>query len=248
MRCVQRVAIESTAQSYLNQQQAKVNGLLDHGKLEGIEQKWKTARKSKNMGKILGTLQSMMGDRQRCMYCLDSHGCDIEHFRPKIQFPKRMFRWRNLLLCCTECGRFKGNRFPMDGRRPMLIDPTKEEPWDHLDFDPITGNITAKFDLQANDFSPKGLHTVSTLQLDRREALAAGYMQTYRKLCIVINRFLQTPIQTDDDLIAELLQEDGHGLLGWCFKGTSQNESVIHQLKIQYPATWQSCCAAFKCR
>lgn len=247
MRRIQRVAIEKTAQTYLDQQQAKTNVLLSHGKLN-IEQKWKTARQSKKMGKVLATLQSMMGERQRCMYCLDSHGCDIEHFRPKAQFPKRMFRWRNLLLCCTECGRFKLDKFPMDGRRPMLIDPTKEEPWDYLDFDPITGNITARFDLQANDFSPKGQRTVSILQLDRREALAAGYVQTYRKLCIVINRFLQTPIQPDDDLIAELLQEDGHGLLGWCFKGAGQNESVIHQLKIQHPLTWQSCCAAFKCR
>lgn len=42
---------------------------------------------------------------------------------------QRMFKWRNLLLCCSECGRLKGNRFPLQGKKPLLIDPTKEQPW-----------------------------------------------------------------------------------------------------------------------
>ncbi len=245
MRRIKRIALDKVAQTYLGRQQTKANAQLNGGTLD-VNSKWKSARQTKTMGKVFTTLQSMMGVRQRCMYCLDSHGCDIEHFRPKAKSPKRMFRWRNLLLCCTECGRFKGSQFPMDGRRPLLIDPTKEEPWDYLDFDPITGNITARFDLQLNDFSAKGQQTVIVLQLDRREALAAGYVQTYRKLRTVINRFLQAPIQTVDDLINDLLHEDGHGLLGWCFKGAGQNEAAFSQLRTLHPAVWQSCCTAFK--
>ena len=247
MRRVQRVAVGSAAQTYLDQRQVTANARLAAGTLD-VNSEWKSARQTKTMGKVLATLQSMMGERQRCMYCLDSHGCDIEHFRPKSSYPKWMFKWNNLLLCCTECGRIKGSQFPLSGRRPMLIDPTKEEPWDYLDFDPITGNMTARFDLQANDFFAKGLRTVSTLQLDRREALAAGYAQTYRKLCAVINGFVNTPSQTADDLIDALLQEDEHGLLGWCFKGAGQSEAPFSQLRNQHPQVWRVCCAVFKYR
>lgn len=213
-----------------------------------VDGKWKAARQTKAMKTVLASLQSMMGVRQRCMYCLDSHGSDVEHFRPKSSYPKWMFKWGNLLLCCPECGRIKGSQFPFSGRRPMLIDPTKEEPWDYLDFDPITGNMTARFDLQNNVFFAKGLHTVSTLQLDRREALAAGYAHTYRKLCAVINGFLNTPGKTADDLIAALLMEDEHGLLGWFFKGAGQNEVPFSDLKTIYPQVWQACHAAVKYR
>jgi uncharacterized protein (TIGR02646 family) len=246
MRRVRRVAVGSAAQTYLDQRQSAANNRLAANALD-VNGEWKSARQTRTMGKVLATLQSMMGARERCMYCLDSHGCDIEHFRPKSSYPKWMFRWSNLLLCCSECGRIKGSQFPLSGRRHMLIDPTKEEPWDYLDFDPITGNMTARFDLQTNDFFIKGQRTVSTLQLDRREALAAGYAQTYRKLCSVINGFLNTPTQTAGDLIAALIREDEHGLLGWCFKGNGQNEAPFSQLKTRH-SVWQACRAAFKYR
>lgn len=247
MRRIQRVAVNTVAQTYLEQRQAKANKQLSNGSLN-TEREWKSARQTEKMSKVFATLQSMMGVRQRCMYCLDSHGCDIEHFRPKSSYPKWMFKWNNLLLCCTECGRIKGSQFPLSGRCPMLIDPTKEEPWDYLDFDPITGNMTARFDLQANDFFAKGQRTVSTLQLDRREALAAGYVHTYQKLCTVINKFLHIPTEAAGDLIDELLREDERGLLGWFFKGAGQNEAPFSQLKTQHPAVWQSCRTAFKYR
>ena len=38
--------------------------------------------------------------------------------------------------------------------------------------------MVARFDVQVNDWSPKGLKTVEVLQLDRREALASGYRKT----------------------------------------------------------------------
>ena len=93
------------------------------------------------------------GLRQRCMYCLDSHGSDIEHFRPKAPYPKSMYQWTNLLLCCTHCGRLTGNQFPLAGRSALLVDPTKENPWDSLDFDPTTGNISARFNATLNAWS-----------------------------------------------------------------------------------------------
>jgi uncharacterized protein (TIGR02646 family) len=190
---------------------------------------------------VLATLKNMMGERERCMYCLDSHGTDIEHFWPKTPYPERMFLWPNLLLCCTECGRLKGSRFPLAEGQPLLIDPTAEEPWQYLDFDPATGNIVARFELNTNDWSPKGLTTVEVFHLDRREALAIGYQRTYRRLSDIVERFLAEGTPAADDFFVSLSAADDHGLLGWCFKGTGKNIRPFSDLREQQPDVWNMC-------
>lgn len=242
MRRIQRTELSARARTYLRKRQTAADAKLANGALN-IQTAWDSARQTQSMGDVLQTLQSMMGPRQRCMYCMDSHGSDIEHFRPKNGFPQRMFRWRNLLLCCTECGRMKGTQFPRQGVRPLLIDPTKEEPWDHLDFDPVTGNITATFDVGSETYSPKGLKTSNLLQLDRREALAAGYMKTYRQLTRVITNFLNAPT-TSDQLVNALLDADEHGLVGWLFKGNGQTEPMPTRLRSDHPEVWAHCVQA----
>ncbi len=148
MRRVERLPLPVPAQSYLDGRQARLDADLAQGAVN-VDRAWAAARKTKSVGgdgrSVLSTLRQMSGARQRCMYCLDSHGCDIEHFRPKAVYPERAFRWSNLLLCCTECGRFKGGRFPLQGEAPLLIDLSAEDPWAHLDFDPDTGNISPRF-------------------------------------------------------------------------------------------------------
>jgi uncharacterized protein (TIGR02646 family) len=183
----------------------------------------------------------MMGERQRCMYCLDSHGTDIEHFWPKTPFPDRMFVWPNLLLCCAECGRFKGDEFPRVNDQPLLIDPTADDPWCHLDFDPLTGNIVAKFLPTQNDYSGKGTKTVEVLHLDRREALAAGHQKIFRRLARVLREALNQPNLSADTLIAALRDADEHGLLGWCFQGSGQNEPPFRELRDQHAGVWAQC-------
>jgi uncharacterized protein (TIGR02646 family) len=193
-------------------------------------------------------LKRMIGERERCMYCLDSHGTDIEHFWPKAPYPDRMFQWPNMLLCCTECGRFKGDRFPLSEGQPLLIDPTAEEPWQFLDFDPMTGNIVPRFDLDKGDWSAKGQATVGTLQMDRREALASGYRRTLHRLTARVETYLHSGATSADDLISALSEADGHGLLGWCLIGTGQNVSPFHDLKQRQPEVWAACLAAISQR
>ena len=99
--------------------------------LEG-ESTWDGARRTKPLV-TAATLKHMMGERERCMYCLDSHGTDIEHFWPKTPYPERMFFWPNLLLCCTECGRLKGtaSRLVVRGSRCWST-PLRSIPGDFL--------------------------------------------------------------------------------------------------------------------
>lgn len=185
MRSVVRPALPAATQAFLDRRQTAADRDARKGTLN-IERRWKTARQTKTMARALQVLRQMMGPRERCMYCVDSHGCDIEHFRPKSSHPTHAFQWPNLLLCCPECGRFKGLQFPTENGRPLLIDPSAEDPWQHLDFDPETGGLTARFDVQTNDWSRKGAKTVEVLRLDRREALGNVYKATFGRLCRIV--------------------------------------------------------------
>lgn len=244
MRRVIRQPLDAAVLNDLNRRQAEADQKQVAGTLHPANE-WKAARQSQPLFSVLARLKTMMGERERCMYCLDSHGSDIEHFWPKTPYPGKMFRWPNLLLCCTECGRFKGEKFPLDNDEPLLIDPTAEDPWLHLDFHPETGNIVARFDTRLNDWSSKGQKTVEILQLDRREALAVGYQKTFSRLSNVIEQW-QAHNEAVDALIASLRAADDHGLLGWCVLGTGQTISPFRDLQAQHPDAWAACVATIQ--
>lgn len=245
MKRIQRIALPKDAQRYLDKRQ-QVADIKTRSSILDTTVDWKSARQTKSMGKVLKTLHAMVGPRQRCMYCLDSHGSDIEHFRPKAPYPERMYQWGNLLLCCTHCGRLKGDQFPMAGRRALLVNPTQESPWDCLDFDPVTGNICARFDVQGNSWSPKGEKTVEVLQLDKREALSAGYLQTLHRLSELVSQALAAGAVDVASLTAQLLSHDDHGLLAWCFGDRGHTVKPFSDLKTQQPGAWAQCAKALK--
>ncbi|WP_165953799.1 HNH endonuclease [Streptomyces sp. 8K308] len=89
-----------------------------------------------------------------CMFCGNHLGSDIDHFRPKSRFPLRTFDWDNHLLVCAECNRRKGDVFP------GLIDPTTEDPFDHLHLQLADGRYLA--------LTPKGESTIDILKLNVR--------------------------------------------------------------------------------
>jgi uncharacterized protein (TIGR02646 family) len=240
MRRVTRQALPASAQHYLDRRQANADDLHSAHRLD-IDKHWKNSRQTRALLKVLETLQTMAGPRQRCMYCLDSHGSDIEHFRPKALWPQRMYQWPNLLLCCTFCGRLKGSQFPRQGRRALLLDPTRENPWDHLDFDPQTGNLCARFDLTSGDWSAKGAETVRVLQLDRRESLSRGYLKTLHRLSAVVDAAPTEPVIQADTLLARLRAEDDHGLLGWCFTARGATLTPFSDLSQRHSTIWRQC-------
>lgn len=240
MRRISRQALLAATAKALAKRQAEADTQRAAGTLD-VERTWKSARQAKPLKTVHRTLRAMAGQRERCMYCCDSHGTDIEHFRPKADHPDRMFRWPNLLLCCTECGRFKGNRFPLEYGAPMLVDPSVEDPWQFLDFDPMTGVIVARYDLAAGSESAKGVETVKLLQLDRREALNDGYLKTWRRLKATLETALGQIAPDTEALLASLRQADDHGLLGWCFSGTGQTLAPFSTLRTRHPDVWAAC-------
>ena len=114
------------------------------------------------MHDVSGILGEMAGSRQRCMYCEDSRGTQIDHFWPIARYKERTFIWDNMLLVCSACNQKKGDRFDLDASgKPLLIDPTAEEPWDFLYFDSGTGMITARYHPLSGAADPKGKHTTN---------------------------------------------------------------------------------------
>lgn len=244
MRQVHRPSLTADTQGALNRFQANADKKQKKNLLD-VAHEWKNARRRTPMQSVLAVLSSMTGRRERCMYCLDSHGTDIDHFWPKSPYPEKMFSWPNLLLSCTECGRLKSDMFPLaaDGS-PLLVDPTAENPWLHLDFDPQTGNMVSRFESDANTWSAKGTETVRLLNLDRREALAVGYRKTYCRLARHVEQFLAAPDTNPAQLITALLEDDEHGLLWWCLRGSGQNEPPFSHLRQRHPNVWNSCVGA----
>jgi len=213
MRKIKRLPLRPETRKALQRKQSAANKKSEAGTLDA-EAAWKSARQTIPVKAALVVLETMAGNRHRCMYCGDSHGTDIDHFWPKRWHPERLFQWPNMLLCWTECGRFKGDDFPLAGNLPLIVDPTAEDPWEYLDFDPATGNLVARFDLATNDWRAKGTETVKALHLDRREALAASYQQTHRRLKSRVEAALQEPTPDANALVQALREADDHGLLG----------------------------------
>jgi len=200
---------------------------------------WQARRQTVIVRSLLSTLHQMSGDLHRCMYCMNSEADDIEHFWPKSKHHNRMFLWDNLLLCCTICGRKKGDQFPLEVGEPLLIDPSAEDPWRYLEFDPQTGNIIPRLHPNSGEELRKGSETVRVFELDRREALAKGFKKTFRRLSSCVNSILNDGFSAES--IVKLRSEDDHGLLQWCFCGSGQFEQPFSEMRDNMPGAWAAC-------
>jgi len=107
------------------------------------------------------------------MYCLDNLGTDIDHFEPKALAPLRTFDWLNHLLACSFCNsNAKREEYPCDEvtGESLLIDPTVDDPADHLKLLPASGKYRA--------ITAKGCHSIRVFDLNR-EDLRLGRVRMY---------------------------------------------------------------------
>lgn len=127
----------------------------------------------------------------KCCYCEmsipdEGHLKAVEHFRPKSIFKSLTNDWENLLLACPQCNGKKSNKFPLalsnkvkeakvlhtkydalKNRkvRTLLIDPTKIDPEEHLDFkcrDPLEADFGLICPKKASKY---GKHTIKVVGL-----------------------------------------------------------------------------------
>ncbi|MFE3558560.1 hypothetical protein ACFXKW_27430 [Streptomyces sp. NPDC059193] len=123
-----------------------------------VEQ-WRSAAAPKRH--VRGLLKAMAAGIERCMYCEDSQGTDIDHFQPIAHDPLRAFDWLNHLLACSHCNsNTKGRKYPCDDAGAcLLIDPTTEDPAAHLVLYLASGEYEG--------ITPKGMATIDVFKLNR---------------------------------------------------------------------------------
>lgn len=158
MRYIRRQALSERARRLLRERTRQV---LKHDDPKAEARRlWKFQR-NKAFNEIRDALRAMAGGRDRCMYTEDSEGTDIDHFWPLADFPEKAFDWENYLLACSRCNsNDKRNRFPRDADgEPLLINPTVDDPREHLDFAPTNGRYLHR--------TPKGDASITVYDLNR---------------------------------------------------------------------------------
>ncbi len=122
---------------------------------------WASARAEKQG--IRQHLAQMAPGIERCMYCGDNRGTDIDHFEPIREFPTGTFEWLNHLLACSTCNsNQKRDLFPRDSSGTvLLIDPTRDDPMRHLRLILRTGDY--------RPLTPQGEASVTVFGLNRRD-------------------------------------------------------------------------------
>lgn len=133
------------------------------------------------------------------MYCGESRGTDVDHFEPIARNPLRTFDWLNHLLACSTCNSHqKRDRFPVDeDGNPLLIDPTAEDPFDHL---LLTLSLGIYIPL-----TPKGDATINVCGLNER-GLPKGRMHARKVVRLALREWDRARAYDRSDEMQEHVQ------------------------------------------
>jgi DNA-binding protein Fis len=131
---VRRVALPAELSGRLTELTSRIASVAPEQRAAEANRIWGlTSTRGRVYGPLGDALRTMAPGREQCMYCGETGG-QIDHWEPVSRNPLRTFDWLNHLLACAVCnGTKKGDRFPVDSDgQPLLIDPTAEDPFDHL--------------------------------------------------------------------------------------------------------------------
>lgn len=133
------------------------------------EERFDSARARKWFNPIRGALRDMAGESRSCMFCDHNEPTDVEHFRPKTEYPRHTFSWGNMLWVCTTCNRLKGANFPpRNCAGAPIVDPTLESVWDYFFLDQF-GNLVMKWDATRGAYHLRAKSTCDYVRIDREE-------------------------------------------------------------------------------
>ena len=163
----------------------------------------RNTRSNPTFRKVRETLALMCSGAQRCAYCEDSVGDEVEHIQPKDLYPCLVFVWTNYVYACGRCNVAKSNKFavvtdqsrlvdvtrkrsdpvaPPASGAPAFLNPRTDDPLDFLDLDlESTFVVLARDDIPEID-RERAEFTIETLKLNRDVLLEAraNAFGTYR--------------------------------------------------------------------
>jgi uncharacterized protein (TIGR02646 family) len=126
-----------------------------------IERQWNNFRRRKAGQEVWTALASAF--HTKCVFCERISAKTVDHYRPKERYPKKMFRWNNLLLCCSDCNRVKGDVFKFRDGIPLLLDPTQDDPLEFFEWNVKTGALVPRTEPERIE---RANHTIDQLDLN----------------------------------------------------------------------------------
>jgi hypothetical protein len=129
---ITRAVLPEELEESLTQYTGEIARTVEHRRTVYARELWRSRRATRQS--LNEILRDMAPGREYCMYCGDNQGTSVDHYEPLSRNPLRTFDWLNHLLACARCNSHeKRDRFPVDGvGAPLLIDPTVDDPFDHL--------------------------------------------------------------------------------------------------------------------
>lgn len=204
-----------------------------------IERAWNNFRRTNAGRAVYQALNAIF--HAKCAFCERVNAKTADHYYPKERYPRRMFRWSNLLLCCAECNPAKGDYFPFVNRRPILIDPTREDPLDYFTWDLQTGAMVESTDhLRAS----RARATRDRLKLDEGPLRDERRMQLTRVLYLLSRVVEEHPAVRKET--RQLLEEELHhnrpylGIIRFLFREPNAYQPIVDAARTKLPAidTW----------
>ena len=199
---------------------------------------WKNFRETNTGKAVLAALQIVF--RNKCAFCECVNAKSIDHYRPKERYPKKMFRWANFLLCCSNCNLAKGNRFPFRNRKPVLLDPTNDEPLDFCVWDLKSGAMASVTD---PSLSRRAIYTRDQLKLDVYPLREARRVQCSRVLQYLTDVVNEDPVRPET---RQRLEEELHpnreflGIIRFLFRQPNVFRPIVDAARAKLPEidTW----------
>lgn len=120
--------LPNEAQAELEALQAEIDAAPSYAeRVTAARKDWENRTHNQTFDTVRECLKELCHGYQRCCYCGDSAGHQIDHILPKSFYPQLVFTWTNMLLCCGFCNETKNNTFQVfrEGDR-VLVDLSAE--------------------------------------------------------------------------------------------------------------------------
>jgi 5-methylcytosine-specific restriction endonuclease McrA len=199
---------------------------------------WKAFRQVGAASPVVDELRRMAGTRNRCLYCSDSRAADVDHYFPIAIDHSRAFAWPNLMWACPECNRRKAVKFPTAEGQPLVINPTRDDPWSHLVLDVGTGVLAPRFLEEGLD--PFGDATLDVIVALNYEAVVEGRARAIRRLTAAAQLVLADGDSPDTrGTLAEQVREDEFGVAPWFAFWEGAGDEPFAILRTTHQQLWK---------
>jgi uncharacterized protein (TIGR02646 family) len=201
--------------------------------------RWNAFRRSPEGNVLAAELARMAHTRNRCAYCDDSRGADVDHFAPINYDHTRTFLWDNHLWSCPECNRRKSMRFPVVGDQEMLLNPVIEDWWDLLTLDTSSGVVAPRFEASGVE-NRRGRNTLDIFKALTVEAVIEGRHRAIVALSdSAIKAVSEGDTRSTRKAVGSAVRQDDFGVAAWFALGPGVHEPPFSDLRTAYPGLWR---------